>query len=406
LLHNLNDDGTHEVLARNNNSDSKQQFPGNKTAKKIPVILTGPTPIEAIREMDPTYNTIKKNAGIRNTSKPSQIKTRNKHMNSQKEVKHKVLIIGDSHVKKCAAELRSNLDQEYMISGFSKPGALTNEILETSEKEINTLGSKDVLILWAGANDISKNNTKGAIKNLTSYLEVQRKTNIVLINTPHRHDLVATSCVNKEVEKYNRQLKKIVKLYTNVELMELELKRKHFTGQGQHLNYSGKELVSKELAKKIERHLAKSVTIPIEIQWKADNPKEINLETQNKIGDQEGIVNQEKPTKPTKSQDKKAMGTNKEAKCEEPHGEETADTQGKTSKEDPVNPAHKCVVIPGRQQQAPQGEETADTQGNASKENPVNPAPNCAVTPEREQQEVRMSTRSRKIPLKLSKDFL
>ena len=116
-----------------------------------------------------------------------------------------------------------------MISGFSKPGALTNEILETSEKEIATLGSKDVLILWVGANDISKNNTKGAIKSLTSYLEVQRKTNIVLINTPHRHNLVSTSCVNKEVEKYNRQLKKIVKLNTNAELMELKLQRKHFT---------------------------------------------------------------------------------------------------------------------------------------------------------------------------------
>ncbi|XP_023707919.1 uncharacterized protein LOC111864702 [Cryptotermes secundus] len=258
-----------------------------------------------------------------------------------------------------------------MISGFSKPGALTNEILETSEKEIATLGSKDVLILWVGANDISKNNTKGAIKSLTSYLEVQRKTNIVLINTPHRHDLVSTSCVNKEVEKYNRQLKKIVKLNTNVELMELKLQRKHFTGHGQHLNYSGKELVSKELAKKIEHHSTKVGTIPIEIQWKADNLKEINLERQNKIGDQEETVNQEKPIKPTKSQDKKAKGTNKAAKCEEP-----------------------------------QGEETADTQGNTSKENPVNPAPNCVVIPERERQEVRMTTRTRKIPLKLSKDFL
>jgi len=34
------------------------------------------------------------------------------------------------------------------------------------------------------------------------------ETNIVLINAPHRHDLISESCVNKEVEKFNRQMKK------------------------------------------------------------------------------------------------------------------------------------------------------------------------------------------------------
>jgi hypothetical protein len=134
--------------------------------------------------------------------------------------------------------------------------------------------------LWAGANDISKNNTKGAPKSLTKFMEVHKRVNIILINTPHRHDLLSTSCVNKEVE----------------------LQRKHFTGHGQHLNYSGKELVSSELAKKIEQHLTKVETIPILIQWKEDNLYEGNLLTQNEIGGTVGSTNHENNVKSNKCQ--------------------------------------------------------------------------------------------------------
>jgi len=50
-----------------------------------------------------------------------------------------------------------------------------------------------------------------------------KETNIVLISSPHRHDLIPDSCVNKEVWKYNRFMKKLVKLYTNVNYLETDL---------------------------------------------------------------------------------------------------------------------------------------------------------------------------------------
>jgi hypothetical protein len=101
-------------------------------------------------------------------------------------------------------------------------------------------------------------------------MEVYKSVNIVLINTPHRYDLLPTSCVNKEVVKFNRQLRKIVKLYSNVDLMEVEPQRKHFTRHGQHLNHSGKELISSELAIKIEQQLTKVEITPTQIQWKEE----------------------------------------------------------------------------------------------------------------------------------------
>jgi hypothetical protein len=63
-----------------------------------------------------------------------------------------------------------------------------------------------------------------------------------------------------------------------VELLEVELQRKHFTKHGQHLNYSGKKLVTLELAKSIEQFLNKTKSAPIQIQWKDDNTVDLNLD--------------------------------------------------------------------------------------------------------------------------------
>jgi hypothetical protein len=53
--------------------------------------------------------------------------------------------------------------------------------------------------------------------------------------------------------------------------MEVKMQRKHFTRHGQHLNQSGKELVSSELANLIEQHQTKVETTPIPMQWKEGN---------------------------------------------------------------------------------------------------------------------------------------
>jgi hypothetical protein len=113
--------------------------------------------------------------------------------------------------------------------GFAKPGALMTDIVKTARDECTLLSNKDILVLWAGANDISKNNTAEALRSFTKFLEGHRRINIILIHTLQRHDLSTTSCVNKEVLKFNRQVKRKIKLNPKVKLMEVELQRKHFT---------------------------------------------------------------------------------------------------------------------------------------------------------------------------------
>ena len=103
------------------------------------------------------------------------------------------------------------------------------DITTTAYEERKKMNSDDVLVLWGGSNDISKNSTRNAITEVFELVKDSKEMNIVLINAPHRHDLNPDSCVNKEVCKYNRIMKKLVKLHTNVNYFETDLEMSHFT---------------------------------------------------------------------------------------------------------------------------------------------------------------------------------
>jgi hypothetical protein len=43
------------------------------------------------------------------------------------------------------------------------------------------------------------------------------------MDVPHRHDLEEISCVNKEVEKYNRRIWKHLKVFENIDVIKMDL---------------------------------------------------------------------------------------------------------------------------------------------------------------------------------------
>lgn len=206
---------------------------------------------------DDAMGVLSKDDKIKFLNSCSHVKGVNQLARSVKTGDYKVVLIGDSHAKKCALDLRHNFDHNYEVSGFIKPEALSSEIIMMAEKEVSALKQEDVMILWAGANDISRNNSKYALRNLSCFMSANDEVNMIMINSLPRHDLMQTSCVNKEVNKFNRQLKKIIKLHGNVKLLNVEVQREHFTRQGQHLNNKGKKLVSLELSRLVKQCLKK-----------------------------------------------------------------------------------------------------------------------------------------------------
>jgi UDP-glucose 6-dehydrogenase len=107
--------------------------------------------------------------------------------------------------------------------------------------DIKQLRSKDVTVLWDGANDVYRNNSQDALKHITSFVNANSHTNIIILCVPHRHDLPEWSCVNKEVEAFNRKLVKLMKPYKHVTVVKADLEREFFTRHGQHINNLGKE---------------------------------------------------------------------------------------------------------------------------------------------------------------------
>jgi hypothetical protein len=219
-----------------------------------------------------------------NISGYQQTTRRTELAESGKKGKHKVLIVGDSHAKKCATNLQHNLGKNYKVTGFIKPGTQMREIINTAKEEISTLMSKDVVVIWGGANDISRNNTKFALKDLSNFMNSNNEVNIVLVSSPQRYDLTSSSCVNKEVIKFNRQLSKLSKFHSYVKLLEINLHRNHFTRHGQHLKLVGKKLVSSELAKFIGKLFHEICLDSIYMQWKDSTLKGDNPKIQDKTG--------------------------------------------------------------------------------------------------------------------------
>jgi lysophospholipase L1-like esterase len=83
------------------------------------------------------------------------------------------------------------------------------------------------------------------------------------MDVPHRYDLEQISCVNKDVEKYNRRIRKRMNLSENTELIKIDLDRRGFTKHDQHMNAKGKELMAKRIAAAIQHTLKVCKKTPI-----------------------------------------------------------------------------------------------------------------------------------------------
>jgi hypothetical protein len=75
----------------------------------------------------------------------------------------------------------------------------------------------------------------------TNVIEINSHMNIISVSVPHQYGLSDWSCVNSEVNTFNRKLVKLVKPLNHVTLVKVDLKRKLFTEQGLHMNNVGKE---------------------------------------------------------------------------------------------------------------------------------------------------------------------
>jgi len=180
----------------------------------------------------------------------------------KKRKKKKIIVIGDSHARGCAREIANCLGKEFEVSGTVMPGAGLAHITTLAQEEIPSLTPHDAVVIWGGSNDINKNEASRCFKHLQNFINHTSNTNILTLAAPHRHNLQQTSCINKEIQVFNRKLHKIFKVRDNVSLIDTDLHRDNFTQHGLHLNTVGKKKNCRNHSKKFQSAQGKKKGVP------------------------------------------------------------------------------------------------------------------------------------------------
>jgi hypothetical protein len=106
--------------------------------------------------------------------------------------KRKIIIIGDSHAKGCAANIKQSLGKTAVVTGCVSPGSKLDNITSMAKNEINKLTKKDTVVIWGGANDIAKQESGKGLTHLLNFVESCKNTNVIIVDALKRHDLPKT----------------------------------------------------------------------------------------------------------------------------------------------------------------------------------------------------------------------
>jgi hypothetical protein len=98
------------------------------------------------------------------------------------------------------------LGSSYQCTGYVKPNADLNIITSTASLAVKNLDKNDDVIVYGGAIDIAGDNTASGLRSIRKSVQKCAHTNVLILNAREIYDLLATSCVNKEVAHYNRMM--------------------------------------------------------------------------------------------------------------------------------------------------------------------------------------------------------
>lgn len=176
------------------------------------------------------------------TSENVSLRSQKYHQTKYKKKRRKVLVMGDSHSRNIASSVSTNLSGKRSVTGSVHPGGRFNDVVQELPELTKDYQKEDTVVLVAGANDIYHNEFHNAKHHLLKSLNSLQHTNVLVVGVPHRHDLMPTSIVNKEIAKANRQFKKIIEGYQYCEFLDVSnFERDMFTNHGLHLNSRGKD---------------------------------------------------------------------------------------------------------------------------------------------------------------------
>jgi hypothetical protein len=123
-------------------------------------------------------------------------------------------------------------------------------------------------VIWGGANDIAKHESGKGLTHLLNFVKSCTNTNVIIVGAPKRHDLSKTSCVNEEVDKFNRQLRKTIRVFEYVKVIDSIVSKECYTKRGLHFNSGGKEQMALRIIDQFKSLEVINTPPPIHLPWK------------------------------------------------------------------------------------------------------------------------------------------
>ena len=118
--------------------------------------------------------------------------------------KHRIILVGDSHVEGFASSLKSILHSDYHLFSVVKPGSSSSELKESAKEIIRQLSHEDLMVICSGTNDCELNNLSVTFQKAMNYLMNNNHSNILLLNIPFRYDLPNSYAANKKISTLNK----------------------------------------------------------------------------------------------------------------------------------------------------------------------------------------------------------
>jgi hypothetical protein len=157
------------------------------------------------------------------------------------------------------------LGASYQCTGYVKPKADLNSITSTGFSAVNNLDKIDAIVcyIYGGAMDTAKDNTVSGLRKIRNFIQKCAHTNVLIGNARERFDLLASSCVSKEVVHY-----KLIKSFDYAQVVKVELQRDQFTAHEMHVTRQGKDVTARCLASAIRNIFVYHHWVsPIILKW-------------------------------------------------------------------------------------------------------------------------------------------
>lgn len=147
----------------------------------------------------------------------------------------KIAVVGDSHGRGIAEQLKLLFPINYKISGTIYP----NDRIDHLMKLHHTWNNNDLTILQAGANNIYNNDLSTLYAGMKTLL-AEVKAPLFLMSVPFRKDMPPSHKVNEDILDYNIFLNDMAYSRKNVYFIDVSLlSKKHYSLDGVQLNSIG-----------------------------------------------------------------------------------------------------------------------------------------------------------------------